>query len=100
MDGLSVVVFSDAASAIDYLKVLPITVVIMEYYLPDIKAVDLIEMIRTDLGLVQLPFVVFTNQDSFETKRSIEAYNNCELVIKKAVSAAAFSKKIQAKIIR
>lgn len=100
MDGLSVVVFSGATSAIDYLKSLPVDLVITEYQLADINALDLIAIVRTDLGMQQLPFVVFTNQDDFETRRSVDACQNCNLIIKKAVTAAAFSKIVQALALR
>jgi len=95
LDGLDVLVFSHATSAIDYMRTLPVDMVVTEYQLPDIAAAELIDIIQTDLGLAQLPVVVFTNQDSYATKQAINGFSNCELVIKKAISATAFSKKIQ-----
>lgn len=95
LDGINVVVFDKASKAIDYIRSLPVSIIISEYQLPDMSALDLIDIVRTDLGHVSMPCLVLTNQDSFSSVQALSDYVDCEVVIKKAVSATALSKKIQ-----
>lgn len=95
LDGINLIVFDKAQKAISYLQTMPADLIVSEYNTDSMSVIDFIELVRFDMGLLGIPIVIFTNEDRFENTRVLEEYDRCEVVIKKATSPAAFSKKIQ-----
>ncbi|QPC83907.1 response regulator [Phototrophicus methaneseepsis] len=72
MEGYNVVTAHNGHAAIEYLKTDTVDLVISDIHMPEVNGYELLQYIRTDLGLVDLPFIFLSGVYDMNQEKCLE----------------------------